>query len=258
MSDILKVRIENQIAFLTINRPPYNPLNLDLIDCLTQELHHIEQNKDVHVLVISGEGEKAFCAGADINGFVSRLGTKDRSLIRAFHHAFNQLSTLSIPVIGALKGHVLGAGLELALACDFRICEEDAKLGLPEVNLGIFPGAGGTQRLPRIVGQAKALEMIMFGKTVSAKEAGEMCLVNVVVPKGAAESTAREWAEELKEKSKPVLARIKQSVQSGMQLPLHEGMELEQEIFSDLFLLDDTREGIHAFIEKRKAEFKHS
>ncbi|MCM3584169.1 enoyl-CoA hydratase-related protein [Mesobacillus maritimus] len=255
MDDVLLCKIEGKVATMEINRPPYNPLNPAVFEKMIGFLEELYRNEEAHVLVIKGTGEKAFSAGADINQFVPRLGSKDISLTAGFHKAFELLTQLSIPVIAALKGHVLGGGLELALACDFRICDENTKMGLPEVNLGLFPGAGGTQRLPRLIGKSKAMEMIMFGTPIEAEEAKQLGLVNKVVPAGLVEEEAMSWANTLKEKPRVAIQKIKKTIQHGSNLPLSEGLRYEMEMFAEMFVSEDTTEGVTAFLEKRKPNF---
>ncbi|MFD2682570.1 enoyl-CoA hydratase/isomerase family protein [Bacillus seohaeanensis] len=255
MEDVLLCSIEGKIAMIEINRPPYNPLNPAIFEKMITFLEAVYRNKEVHVLVVKGVGEKAFSAGADITQFVSRLGKKDISLTAGFHKAFELLNQLSIPVIAAMKGHVLGGGLELALACDFRICDDTTKMGLPEINLGIFPGAGGTQRLPRLVGKSKAMEMIMFGTPINAEEAKQYGLVNEVVAAGTVDEVAMNWAKKLEQKPKVALQNIKKTIQHGSNLPLAEGLRYEMELFAEMFVSEDAKEGVHAFLEKRKPNF---
>jgi enoyl-CoA hydratase/carnithine racemase len=255
MEEVLLCKIEGKVAVMEINRPPYNPLNPAVFEKMKTFLEELYRNEEVNVLVIKGAGEKAFSAGADITQFVSRLGRKDLSLTVGFHKAFELLTQLPIPVIAALKGHVLGGGLELALACDFRLCDEHTKMGLPEVNLGIFPGAGGTQRLPRLVGKAKAMEMIMFGTPINAEEAKESGLVNKIVAAGTVEEEAMNWANILKEKPRVALQSIKKTIQHGVNLPLAEGLRYEMELFSEMFVSEDAKEGVSAFLEKRTPKF---
>lgn len=255
MEEVLLCSIEGKIAVMEINRPPYNPLNPAIFESMIAFLEDIYRNKEVQVLVVKGAGEKAFSAGADITQFVPRLGNKDISLTAGFHKAFELFSQLSIPVIAAMKGHVLGGGLELALACDFRICDENTKMGLPEINLGIFPGAGGTQRLPRLVGKSKAMEMMMFGTPINAEEAKQYGLVNEVVAAGTVDEVAMNWARTLEQKPKVALQNIKKTIQHGSNLPLAEGLRYEMELFSEMFVTQDAKEGVQAFLEKRKPSF---
>ncbi|WP_053362644.1 enoyl-CoA hydratase-related protein [Bacillus sp. FJAT-27251] len=255
MEEVLLCSMEGKIAVMEINRPPYNPLNPAVFEQMISFLEDLYRNEEVQVLVIKGSGEKAFSAGADITQFVPRLGKKDISLTAGFHKAFELLSQLPIPVIAAMKGHVLGGGLELALACDFRICDENTRMGLPEINLGIFPGAGGTQRLPRLIGKSKAMEMIMFGTPIHAEEAVRYGLVNKVAAAGTVDNVAMDWANSLAQKPKTALKNIKKTIQHGMNLPLAEGLRYEMELFSEMFVSEDAKEGVHAFLEKRTPNF---
>lgn len=255
MEKELLFKVEGKVAVMEINRPPYNPLNQGVINEMDFYLDKVFQNDEIRALVIKGVGEKAFSAGADIEQFIPKLGLKDLSMTADFHQTFEKLNKLPIPVIAALKGHVLGGGLELALACDFRICDENTQLGLPEINLGIFPGAGGTQRLPRLVGRSKAMEIMMFGNAISANEAFQIGLVNRVVSSGEADRNAMSWAEELARKPVTAIGKIKKAILHGSNLPLAEGLQYEVELFSDVFKSEDAKEGVKAFIEKRKPVF---
>lgn len=255
MEKDLLFEVIDKVAILEINRPPYNPLNQAIFEEMTRIVGELYGNADVNALVIKGVGEKAFSAGADINQFVSKLGKEDISLTAGYHQAFELLTKLPIPVIAALKGHVLGGGLELALACDFRICDENTKMGLPEVNLGIFPGAGGTQRLPRLIGRSKAMELMMFGTSINADEAKRYGLVNQVVAAGTVDEEAMKWANILKEKPRMALKNIKKTINHGIDLPLSEGIRYEMEKFAEMFESKDAKEGVTAFLEKRKPNF---
>ncbi|WP_042346959.1 enoyl-CoA hydratase/isomerase family protein [Bacillus massiliigorillae] len=255
MENVLCFEIIEKVAVLEINRPPYNPLNQAIFQEMTRIVEGLYGNEEVNVLIIKGAGEKAFSAGADINQFISKIGKEDIALTIGYHQAFELLTKLPIPVIAALKGHVLGGGLELALACDFRICDENTKMGLPEVNLGIFPGAGGTQRLPRLIGRSKAMEMMMFGTSIHAEEAKQYGLVNQVVPNGTVEEEVMKWANLLKEKPRLALKNIKKTINHGIDLPLTEGIRYEMEKFGEMFVSMDAKEGVNAFLEKRKPDF---
>lgn len=249
---------ERQIAKIVIDNPPVNVLSADVIEQLTLVIKEIENDLEVKAVIITGEGEKAFVAGGDIKGFPEWMGkgveeAKNKSLW--LQEPLNRIERMSRPTIAAINGVALGGGCELALCCDIRIAEEQIKIGLPEIKLGLFPGAGGTQRLPRLVGKAKAKEMIFTGEPLSAKEAKEIGLVNHVVPRGKSLEKAYEIAESITSFSLPALSFAKRSIDIGFEQPLDEGLVTEAEYFGHVFQTKDIKEGVTAFIQRRKAKF---
>ncbi len=247
------------VATVILSNPPMNLLNETVLNGLIQAFTDFERDESVRVIVITGAGDRAFAAGADIKEFPGALSHPDRAkeIAGHLHGAMNAVDRAKQPTIAVLFGHVLGGGLELALACDLRICEEGTHFGLPESNLGIMPGAGGTQRLPRLVGASKALEIALLGEPIDAEAAEKIGLVNRVVPQGEAKAVAAAWAKRLSQRSQPSLSAIKTAVKQGLETNLTDGLELEVELFVQAFQREDSREGITAFLEKRQAVFKH-
>ncbi len=253
---LLKKEPEHKIAWLVLNRPDkMNAINSQLMDEMYRVLQEIEDDKEIWVLIVRGTGEKAFSAGADLTWFEGITPTHARDLASKGHTLFTQIEKLRQPVIAAINGYALGGGCEIALACDFRIAAERAKIGLTEVNLSLLPAGGGTQRLPRIIGIAKAKEAIMFGRRYTAKEALELGLVHKVVPDGSFEEEVRSFALKLASQSPIAVKLAKQCINQGTQVPLDVGLELEAQAFGTLFSTKDIFEGIAAFLQKRKPKY---
>ena len=249
--------VEDSIALVTVNRPEkLNPLNLDTVDALDSCFTDIASDPKVKAVILTGAGEKAFVAGADINQLteLSALGGQQWGL--RGQQVFSKIENLTKPVIAAVNGYALGGGLELAMSCHIRIASDNAKLGQPEVKLGIVPGYGGTQRLPRLVGKGRALEMILTGDPVSAEEASRIGLVNRVVPRAELIPTARRIASRILENGPAAIALCLQAVNRGMEMPLDAALTFEASQFGLSCATEDIREGTRAFLEKRKAEFK--
>ena len=246
------------IAVLTLDNPPVNVLSVDMGEKVAAAIAEIENDLSVFAVVLTGKGEKAFMAGADIKEFphyISNNTAEDMAM--SFHAAMNRLRNLGKPTIAALNGITLGGGCELALACDFRFAEEQAQIGLPEVKLGLFPGAGGTQRLARLIGESKAKELIFTGEPISANEALKLGLVNRVVPKGESVNSAIAWAQVFLERSQVSIAKAKKAIQDGLDMSLDDSLKLEAKLFGEIFQAVDVKEGVSAFIEKRKPKFEH-
>jgi enoyl-CoA hydratase len=248
---------ESNIAIVVIDNPPMNVLSLKVTEELDKCLHEINADKNCHAMVITGAGDKAFMAGADINELAELVSLSVSTLpyTKRLHETFNYLENLPIPTIAAINGYALGGGLELALTCDLRIASEHALLGVPEIKLGLFPGAGGTQRLPRLIGASPAKEMLFFGEPLSALESLRIGLVNRVVS-GRVLDTGRELALQLASRSKMALRLVKEAVDRGMKASFEEGCKIERELFDRAFRTDQAREGVCSFIEKRKTDFK--
>jgi enoyl-CoA hydratase len=247
------ITVEKTIAHIVLNRPKVlNALNRELVSELHDAVRNIRENSAIRVLVISGS-EKNFAAGADIAPMAELAPLEAREF--CFNDAFNALEDLPIPVIAAISGYALGGGLELALACDFRICSEDAKLGSPEIKLGIFPGAGGTQRLPKLIGISRAKEMIFLGRNIDARTALDYGLCDKVV-QGDPVEEAYALASQLAERPPVALQNAKRVINYGIGRELRTGIEFEEEIWADLFMTEDQKEGMKAFLEKRKPNFK--
>ena len=228
---------------------------MEMIKELSQVLDELELNDKVRVLIITGTG-RAFSAGADITAFQGVTPFLGAVYVRRFQELFNKIELYTKPVIAALNGYTLGGGLELSMACDFRIASELAELGQPEINLGLIPGAGGTQRLPRLIGEGKAKEIIYTGERIPAKEALNLGLVNKVVPHDELLNEARRFALKLSEKPPLALLATKYAVKFGLESNLWSGLALESSLFGLLFSTEDFIEGVSAFLEKRKPKFK--
>ncbi len=244
------------LAVLTVNRPRVlNALNGDTLAEIGQAVELIAENAEIGALILTGAGEKAFAAGADIEE-LSELNNvySGRELALGGQEVMQSLSNLPLPTIVCIQGYALGGGLELALACDIRVAGPGARLGLPEVTLGAIPGFGGTQRLPRLIGQGRALDLLLTGRQVGAEEALNLGLVNYVAQEPLVK--AREVAETLLQNAPISLALVKEAVRRGSHLNIEEGLELEADLFGMAAATNDFGEGTRAFLEKRRAQFK--
>lgn len=250
--------IKNHTGLVTINRPDkLNALNGQTISELEDVFHSIKNNPDIFVIVITGSGEKAFVAGADI-GELNKLDViSAKEFSEKGNRVFRQIETLDKPVIAAVNGFALGGGCELALACHIRIASENAKFGQPEVNLGIIPGYGGTQRLARVVNSARALEMILTGDMVSAEEALRIGLVNKVYPQTDLIVKTLELADKISSKGQQAIRFALKAVKATDNISLSEGLAYEASLFALTCGTEDFKEGTAAFLEKRKPDFKH-
>ena len=255
--ETIKVERDEDILWITLNRPHrLNAFNETMVRELSEALDLAEEDPGVRAVIIIGEGDRAFSAGADITMFPKLKPYEAVEASRLGQEVFTKIERMSKPVIAAINGYALGGGLELALACDFRIAAEHAELGSPEIRLGILPGWGGTQRLVRIVGLAKAKELVMLGDRISAEEALKIGLVHKVVPYEKLREEARALAKRLCEGPPVALKYAKWLLNFGSQVPLEVGQRLEAAVFGVLFTTKDMREGIEAFMSKRKPEFK--
>ncbi len=244
------------IAVVTINRPDkMNALNSATRDDIVAALESIRDDESVRVVILTGAGEKAFVAGADIAEFAGRTAHQQRAVMQAMK-VFTFVEEYPKPVVAAINGFCLGGGCELALACDIRIASNRAKLGQPEINLGIIPGGGGTQRLTRLVGEGKSMDLILTGRLIGADEALAIGLVNEVVEPEAVLPRARELAAAIAEKSPVALKCAKEAVKGAARSNLREGLDREIDLFALCFASEDKEEGVRAFLEKRKPEFK--
>ena len=223
------------IAYVTLNRPQaFNAYNIQMRNDLYEVLGAIKDDSEVRVAILSGAGEKAFCAGADLSEFLTAPSPIVARQVRFERDVWGLFLTIPQPLIAAVHGYALGSGIEIALCCDIRIASEDARFGLPEVGLGIIPAAGGTQTLPRIVGRAKALEMLLTNRWLGAEEAYHFGLVNRVVPRGKLLETAEEMARKIASFSPRAVRRAKEAVVRGLELMLPEGLDLEKRLASEL------------------------
>ncbi len=244
------------VALLTINRPQaLNSLDASVLDELQAAFESLAADASVRVIVMTGAGEKAFVAGADIAAMAEMSVPQAHAFARKGDKLVNYIGRLAKPVIAAVNGFALGGGLEMALACDFAYASEKAKLGLPEVTLGIMPGFGGTQKLARVVGRGLANEMIFTGKLLGASEALACGLVNAVFPAGELLEKSLETAKKIAGHGLLGVASAKESVRIGLDMTEADGMEHEALLFASLFATADQREGMRAFIEKRKPVF---
>ena len=254
--ETLLVERRDRVAIITINRPDKrNALNIKTREegaALLEELRH---DTSVGVVVITGAGDKAFIAGADIAEFAGRTAMMQRDVMTA-RSLFTAIDTFPKPIIAMINGYCLGGGCELALACDLRIASETASFGQPEINLGIIPGGGGTQRLTRLVGEGKAMELILTGNIIDANAAYAIGLVNTVVPAAELEAKTMEIANRIAEKSPIALSLAKESVKLASRSNLDEGLRREVDLFALCFSTEDKNEGVAAFLEKRKPVFK--
>ena len=245
------------LATITINRPKaLNALNSKVLKALEEVLDQVNVDDEIRVVIITGSGEKAFVAGADIAEMSEMTPLEGSNFSRLGQLVFKKVEELKKPVIAAVNGYALGGGSELALACDFIYASENAKFGLPEVTLGIFPGFGGTQRLPRLIGKGRAKELIFTGKMISASEAYEIGMVNKVVPLDQLMDAVKEVATQIA-KNGPIAVYIaKNLVDVGYDIPLDDGCLMESRSFGMCCSTEDKKEGMKAFLEKRKPVFK--
>lgn len=251
----VELKQQEEFAVLTLNRPEaLNALNAETIGEISEAIDQASA-MDVRALIITGAGEKAFCAGADVKEMVGiDLISKKRKAERG-QSTFAKLDTLRVPSVALINGYAFGGGLELALASTFRLATPRAAVALPEIKLGLMPGYGGTQRLPRIVGEARALEMIMTGRTVRAEEAQAVGLVHRTVSEENRLADAFAFAREFSGFSLVALGYAREAVKRALSTPLHEGLKIEAEISTLAFQSEDAQEGITAFIEKRSPKF---
>jgi len=245
----------DRVAVLTINRPEKrNALNQATRDEILHALDHLQQS-DSRVLVVTGAGGKAFIAGADIGEFEGRTALTQREVMKQ-RRIFDAVEEFPKPVIAMINGFCLGGGMEFALACDIRIAADSAKLGQPEINLGIIPGGGGTQRLTRLVGEGKAMELILTGDLIDGNEAKAIGLVNDAVPIDQLQTRVMALAAKLAEKSPIALRMAKEAVKTASRANLREGLDRETDLFCLAFSSEDKVEGVRAFFEKRKPDYK--
>lgn len=254
MAEIL-LKKEGNIAILSVDRPKaLNALSRDIIDDMDDLVNQIMEDEDIRCLIL--HSDKNFAAGADIKKMIECDEEEAKAFI--FSPTYNKIADLKIPVIAAIEGYALGGGMELAMTADIRIAGESAKMGFPEVTLGIIPGAGGTIRVPRIIGEARAKELIFTGDIISAQKADSMGLVNRVVPDDQVLTEAMKLAGKLARRAPIALAAAKATIKAGQEEPDHnKGIDIEAANWAKLFTTEDQKEGMNAFIEKRKPEFKN-
>ncbi|HEY7786105.1 MAG TPA: enoyl-CoA hydratase-related protein [Pyrinomonadaceae bacterium] len=254
--ETLLLERRNRVAIITINRPDKrNALNIKTREEGAAILEELATDESVGVVVFTGAGDKAFIAGADISEFAGRTATMQRDVMTS-RSLFTAIDSFPKPVIAMINGYCLGGGCELAMACDIRIASETASFGQPEINLGIIPGGGGTQRLTRLVGEGKAMEMILTGEIIDARTAFSIGLVNHVVPADQLQPKTMEIASRMADKSPVALRMAKEAVKLASRSNLDEGLRREVDLFALCFSTEDKNEGVAAFLEKRKPAFK--
>ena len=252
-------QVDDGIATITFNRPKaLNALSAALMDEFACAIHEIAENEDIRVLILTGAGTKSFVAGADITELAKQNPLQAKYFTEKGQDTINRLQQLPIPVIAAVNGFALGGGCEIALVCDFIYASENAKFGLPEINLGLIPGFGGTQRLPRLIGTNMAKEMIFTGKMIKAEEAQKIGLVNKVCPAETLMDEAIQTAKTIMSKGKISIRAAKQAINNGLNSDLATGCRFEIDAFSLCLASEDAKEGTSAFLEKRKPDFKGS
>lgn len=246
---------EGNIAILSINRPKaLNALSREIIDTMDVLIEEIRSDREIRCLIL--HSDKNFAAGADIKGMMECDEKQAKAFI--FSPTYNKIAELPIPVLAAIEGYALGGGMELAMTADIRIAGQSAKMGFPEVTLGIMPGAGGTIRVPRIIGEARAKELIFTGDIIHAQRAADMGLINQVVPDDQVLTEARSLAEKLARRAPVALAAAKATMKAGQEEPDHsKGIEIEAENWAKLFTSQDQKEGMRAFAEKRRPVFQN-
>lgn len=256
MYENLKFEVKDKIAFITINRPKaMNALNVDVLKELHAAFTEVEKNDDICSAILTGEG-KAFVAGADIAQMHALDAIEGRNMMITGHNLMNYMESIEKPIIAAVNGFALGGGCELAMACDIRIASEKAKFGQPEVNLGIIPGFGGTQRLPRLVGKNMGKYLIMTAEMITGDEAHRIGLVEKVVPPEELMATAEKIAKTIMSKAPIAIAAAKTAINNGYNLDMKTASALEIEAFTAPFASQDKTEGMGAFLEKREPNFQ--
>lgn len=254
--ETIVVEVEEPIGFITIQRPDkLNALNSTVRREIMTAVDDMASDDRVRVAILSGAGEKAFVAGADVSEFAARTAGEQRALYQQ-RRVYDAVAAFPKPIIAAIHGFCLGGGSELALACDVRVADATARFGQAEIRIGLIPGAGGTQRLTRLVGPGQALRIALTGDTVDAEEAHRIGLVEFLVDAGQHLEKARQLALRMARWSPVSLRLIKQSVRAALETPLSAGLELEKELFLAAFASEDGQEGVRAFVEKRDPEFR--
>jgi enoyl-CoA hydratase/carnithine racemase len=255
VSELISLEL-GRVAHLELANPPLNLFTAEVVLQLRDALRAIEAAEDVRAVVLSGRGERAFSAGSHVGEFEDQAGEAGRDRHQLDQDVWRQLAEMPMPTIAAIEGHCLGGGLELALCCDIRVASETARLGLPEVRLAVIPGAGGTQRLPRVVGTTRAKEMILTGRVLSASEAEAIGLINRVVPAGHAVAAADELGAEIATRGPVAVREAKRLIDTALDREIGAGLEAEFEASERIFATDDMVEGARAFFEKREPDYK--
>lgn len=255
---MIRLEKDGPLAIVTLTNPPLNVLHPQMVAELDACFTGLATDADVVVAIVTGQGERAFCAGFDIKEFPNLMvpGAAER-LTRILHASLNKIAHLGKPTIAAVNGLALGGGLELSMACDIRLVAANAQMGQPEIKLGLLPGAGGTQRLPRLVGAGIAKELLYMGDPISAEEAYRIGLANRVVPAGAALAAARQMGQTMAGMAGVALRYIQEAVDRGLGTTLEAGLQIEADAFAKVLQTEDVREGVEAFLTKRKPDFRH-
>ena len=255
---MIRLDRDGPLAIVTLTNPPLNVLHPQMAAELEACFTGLATDPEVVVAILTGQGERAFCAGFDIKEFPNLMapGGAER-LTRALHATLGKIAHLGKPTLAAVNGLALGGGLELSMACDIRIVAANAQLGQPEIKLGLFPGAGGTQRLPRLVGAGIAKELMYVGDPIGAEEAYRIGLANRVVPPGEALTAARQMGLTIAGMAGVALRYIQEAVDRGLDTTLDAGLQIEADLFAKVFHTEDVREGVEAFINKRQPNFRH-
>ncbi len=249
---------EGRVAIITIQNPPVNVLTNSVRDGLKTCVEQVGKDPEVAAVIITGSGEKAFMAGADIKGFPDMFGVPGEAYgyARTIYEVWDKIRDLPKPTIAAINGSALGAGMELALVCDLRVAEEQSMFRFPEIGLGLFPGGGGTQRMPKVTDMTLAKEMMFTGEQIDAETALARGFLNAVTPKGEALAKAKEMAAKISTHSIPILALTKKAINAGLDGDERKGISVEAELWQECFMTQDIQEGVTAFLEKRTPKFK--
>ncbi|GAB6908542.1 enoyl-CoA hydratase [Desulfosarcina cetonica] len=253
----INIEIDTSIALVTLNRPPVNALNHQFEEEIDTIFDDLDKMPDVRVVIITGAGNKAFMAGADIKEIISFDENNAIQMSAGSQKVFNKIESSEKIIIAAINGLALGGGCELSIACDIRVADETALFGFPEVKLGLMPGAGGTQRLTRLVGVGNAKKMILTGNPITAQIAYEIGLIEQVCQKGDCVKEAQKIAKQIVSNGPLAIVNSKKAINKGLETIFEDGLRMETKLFSDLFNTEDRKEGINAFLEKRKPEFKN-
>lgn len=257
MNEDILIEVQESIAVVTINRPKFlNALNVETIEQLDQTISDLEGNTEINAVVLTGAGEKSFVSGGDISVMQKKGPMEAHQISLLAHKLMNHIEQSPMPVIAAVNGFALGGGCQLAMSCDIRIASEKAKFGQPEINLGIIPGWSGTQRLPRLIGRGRAMELLLTGDLIDAHEAERIGLVNRVVAAEDLLNEACALAHKIASKSRLAIATCKKAVNNGMEMDIVKAGEYEAGLFGQCFSTEDQKEGMAAFLEKRKPKFK--
>lgn len=252
--DLIRLQMD-AVAELELRNPPLNLVTVELTRQLREALKQLAASSEVRAVVVSGSGTRAFCAGSDVSEFTALHGRASEGKLLLEKLVYRQLADLPVPTIAAIEGNALGGGLELALCCDLRVASTTARFGMPEVGLGVIPGSGGTQRLPRIIGQARAKELILVGDLIDATEADRIGLVNRVVDEGKAHPTARALADRIATRGPVAVREAKRLLDLAVEAQLDAGLAAELDASERVFAGEDVLEGAKAFFEKRPPDF---